>query len=85
MSDPVWLAIIGAVQATVIVVINKAFGDRRAKNTQDRVQGVSAQVETTHKQIDGRMDQLIVASKAQGAQDQRAEDRQDAKDAAAKP
>ena len=79
MSDPVLIAIIAAVQTVAVVAINKAFGDQRAKKTQDQVSAVDSKVEQTHAQINGRMDQLITASRAQGAQDQRAEDREDAK------
>ena len=46
------------------------------------IQKVDDKVADTHLAINGRMQELIEASKAQGAQDQRAETRQDARDAA---
>jgi hypothetical protein len=49
-------------------------------DTRILVQQVTDKVEATHTAIDGRMEQLIAASIAQGRQDQRAETRQDAKD-----
>lgn len=44
------------------------------------IKAVDDKVVNTHQAINGRMDQLVAASKAQGAADQRAETRQDAKD-----
>ena len=79
MSDPVWVAIIAAAQAVIIAGVNALVSSRNRQATKQQVAGISDQVKETHAQIDGRMEQLIVASKAQGAQDQRAEDRQDAK------
>ncbi len=83
MSDPVLIALIAATQTVATVLINKLYGDRRAKETQRKVAAVDSKVDETHAQINGRMEQLIVASNSQGRQDQRAEDRQDARDAKA--
>lgn len=80
MSDPVLISIIAAVQGVAIVLINKLFGDQRANDLKDQVQAVDAKVDETHKTINGRMEQLIVASKAVGAQDQRNDDRNDARE-----
>lgn len=88
MSDPVLITIIAGVQATVITVINAAVALRSRKQSQEEhletraaVENVTAKVEATHNEINGRMTELLVAAKAQGAQDQRAETRRDAKDA----
>ncbi len=83
MSDPVLIALIAATQTVATVLINKLYGDRRAKETQRKVEAVDSKVDETHAQINGRMEQLLVASNSQGRQDQRAEDRQDARDAKA--
>lgn len=45
------------------------------------IQKVDDKVADTHAAINGRMDELVVAAKAVGAQEQRTQTRQDAKDA----
>jgi hypothetical protein len=78
VSDPVIMAIIGAAATTIQVYIaNRNHADQKA-----RTQAVSDKVDRTAKAIDGRMDQLVTASNAQGRQEQRAETRQDERDAA---
>lgn len=80
MSDPVMISMIAAVQGVVIVLINKFLGEQRATVLKEQVKAVEDKVDATHQTIDGRMEQLIIASKSVGAQEQRAEDRQDAND-----
>jgi hypothetical protein len=88
MSDSVLITIIGAITTTITVSINAAVVLRSRKQSQEEhletraaVLDVTAKVEATHNEINGRMTELLVAAKAQGAQDQRAEIRRDAKDA----
>ena len=81
MSDPVMMALIGAAQAVIVVGVNALVAFRgRAESTKEHEQTQQA-VQATHNEINGRMTELLVAAKAQGAQDQRDETRQDARDA----
>lgn len=58
----------------------KELAERNHAEVKAEVTAVAQKVDETHKEINGRMSQLLIAAKAQGAQDQRAETRQDAKD-----
>jgi hypothetical protein len=78
MSDPVLIAIIVGVSTC----IQSAIATLNHNDAVKRSEKVEAKVDETHKSINGRMDQLVAASNAQGRQEQRAETRQDAKDAA---
>ena len=78
MSDPVIISMISATQVIILAII----AARNHSETRKSVQAVNDKVEITARSIDGRMDELVVASKAQGAQEQRDETRKDAKDAA---
>lgn len=80
MTDLVTISIVGMIQVVLVAGINAVVAWRNHIDTKEKIASVAEQVDTTHKQIDGRMSELLVAAKAQGAQDQRAETRQDAKD-----
>ena len=84
MSDGVMIALIVGVQGTIVALINAVIAAKNHTDTQASVKAVDEKVTETHAAINGRMDQLVEASKAQGAQDQRAETRAEAK-AKAKP
>ncbi len=73
------VAIIVAAQGTIIALINAYIAARNHRDSKDAIAAVDAKVVDTHVAINGRMDQLLKAAKAQGAQDQRDETRQDAK------
>lgn len=73
------IALIVGVQGTVVAIINAVIAAKNHTDTQASVKAVDDKVTDTHKAINGRMEELIIASKAQGAQDQRAETRADAK------
>ena len=77
MSDGIVVALIVAASAVLQTII----ATRNHTSTAEKVAKVGAKVDETAKAIDGRMEQLLIASKAEGAQQQRAETRQDAKDA----
>jgi hypothetical protein len=55
----------------------------QAKANAAAIQQVDEKVTDTHAAINGRMEELIQASNSQGRQEQRAETRQDARDALA--
>jgi hypothetical protein len=80
MTDPVALGIIAAIQVIILAGINAIVASRNHADTQKSVKAVEVKVAETQHTIDGRMGELIAASKAQGAQDQRQETRADAKE-----
>jgi hypothetical protein len=83
MSDPVIMAIIGAVTTVINSLIaraNHADTIQRTDVVRDKIDAVDQKVESTHVAINGRMTELLSATNAQGRQEQRAETRQDAKD-----
>jgi hypothetical protein len=77
VSDNVTIALIVAAST----LLQAYIASRNHAATVESVAKVSAKVDDTAKAIDGRMDQLVNASKAEGAQQQRAETRQDAQEA----
>ena len=81
MSDPVMMALIGAAQAIIVVGVNALVAFRGREESKKEHAVTQQAVQATHQEINGRMTELLIAAKAQGAQDQRAETRQDARDA----
>jgi hypothetical protein len=84
MSDPVLVAMIVAAQGAVVAWINSrnhASTKKAIELVDAKVDLVDTKVVDTHSAINGRMTELIEASKAQGAQDQRMETRTDAREA----
>jgi predicted Holliday junction resolvase-like endonuclease len=79
MTDPVMITIVMAVQGIVVTGINAYIAIRNHMETKETLTEVSRQVDDTHREINGRMTELLVAAKAQGAQDQRNQAREDAK------
>ena len=81
MSDPVLMALIGAGQAVIVVAVNALVALKGRVESKKEHEQTQQAVAATHQEINGRMTELLVAAKAQGAQAQREETRQDIRDA----
>ena len=70
MTDPVAITIVMAIQGVIVAGINGFIAIRNHAETKQDIAGVAGKLEQTKTEIDGRMSELLVAAKAQGAQEQ---------------
>lgn len=84
MSDPVLLAIITSVTTvlTVIItgIINARASRKRSEAVVEKVQAVVEKVDTYHNEVNGKVSQLLVTTKALGVEEGKAKEKEDQAD-----
>lgn len=81
MSDPVMISLIVGVQGVLTTALGLVIAQRNRGQSAREHGETKLLIEVTQKQLNGRLEQLLMAARAEGRQSQRDETRQDAKDA----